>query len=61
MPRKTRAYRTTSISSESPIRVELFKNDKCRKAYDTLNCRRKIWSERAIVLDALDPAIRAIF
>ena len=32
-------------SSESPPRVELFKNDKCREAYDTLNCRHKIWSE----------------
>ena len=42
MPRKTTAHRTTSTSSESPTRVELFKNDKCREAYDTLNCRRKI-------------------
>ena len=61
MPRKTRAHRTTSTSSESPTRVELFKNDKCREAYVTLNCRRKIWSERAVVLDKLDPAIRANF
>ena len=61
MPRKTRAHTTTSTSSESPTRVELFKNDKCKEAYDTLNCRRKIWSERAVVLDALDPAIRANF
>ena len=61
MPRKTRAHRTTSTSSESPPRVELFKNDKCRETYDTLNCRCKIWSERAVVLDALDPAIRANF
>ena len=61
MPGKTRAHRTTSTSSESPIRVELFKNDKCREAYDTLNCRRKIWFERAVVLDALDLAIRANF
>ena len=61
MPRKTRAHRTTSTSSESPTRVELFKNDKCREAYDTLNCRRKIWYERAVVLDELDLAIRANF
>ena len=63
MPRKTRAHKTisTSTSSESPTRVELFKKDKCREAYETLNCRRKIWSERAVVLDALDPAIRANF
>ena len=61
MPRKTRAHRTTSTSSESPTRVELFKNDKCKEAYDTLNCWRKIWSKRAVVLDALDSAIRANF
>ena len=61
MLRKTRAHRTTSTSSVSPPRVELFKNDKCREAYDTLNCRRKIWFERAVVLDALDPAVRANF
>ena len=61
MPRKTRAHRTTSTSSESPPRVELSKNDKCREAYDTLNCKHKIWSERAVVLDQLDPAIRANF
>ena len=61
MPRKTRAHRTTSTSSESPTRVELFKNDKCREAYDTLNCRRKIWSGRTVVLNELDPAIRANF
>ena len=61
MPRKTRAHRTTSTSSESPTRVELFKNDKCREAFDSLNCKRKIWVERAVVLDELDPAIKANF
>ena len=61
MPRKTRAHRTTSISSESPPRVELFKNDKCRETYDSLNSKCKIWSEQAVVLDQLDPAIRANF
>ena len=61
MPRKTRAHRTTSTSSESPPSVELFKNDKCREAYDTLHCRRKIWFERVVVFDELDPAIRANF
>ena len=61
MPRKTRAHRTTSTSSESPTRVELFRNDKSREAFETLNCKRKIWAERAVVLDELDPAIRANF
>ena len=61
MPRKTRAHKTTSTFSESPTRVELFKNDKCREAFDSLNCKSKIWSEWAGVLDQLDPAIRANF
>ena len=61
MPRKTRAHRTTTTSSKSPTRVELFKNDKCREAFDSLNCKRKIWAERAVVLDELDPVIRVNF
>ena len=61
MPKKTRAHRTTSTSSKSPTRVELFRNDNCREAFDSLNCKRKIWVERAVVLDELDPAIRANF
>ena len=61
MPRKTRANRTPSTSSMSPSRVKEFKNEKCREAYETLNRKRKIWAERAVVLDELDPAIRANF
>ena len=59
MPRKTKAHRTPSTSSESPSRSELFRNDKSRKAYEKLNCKRKIWVERSVVLDEVDPAIRA--
>ena len=40
---------------------EVFRNDKCREAFDSLNNKRKIWAERAVVLDELDPAIRANF
>ena len=61
MPRKTRANRTPSTSSVSPSRVEEFRNDKCREAFKNLNCKRKIWAKRAVVLDELDPAIRANF
>ena len=61
MPRKTRAHRTPSTSSESPSRSEVFRNDKSREAFDTLNSKRKIWAERAVVLDEIDPAIRANF
>ena len=59
MPRKTRANRTPSISSVSPFRSELFRNDKSREVFEKLNCKRKIWAERSIVLDEVDPAIKA--
>ena len=58
MPRKTRANRTPSLSSVSPSRSQLFKNDRCRDAFEKLNCKRKIWTERSVVLDEVNPAIR---
>ena len=61
MPRKTRTHRTPSTSSKSPSRSEVFRNDKCKEAFDTLNSKRKIWAERAVVLDEIDPVIRANF
>ena len=59
MPRKTRAHSTPSTSSESPFRSELFRNDKSRKVYEKLNYKHKIWAEHFVVLDEVDPAIRA--
>ena len=59
MPRKTRTHRTPSTSSESPPRSKLFRNNKSREVYEKLNCKRKIWAERSVVLDEVDPAIRA--
>ena len=59
MPRKTRAHRTPSTSSESPPRSELFRNDKSREVYEKLNCKRKIWAECSVMLDEVDRAIKA--
>ena len=59
MPRKTRAHRTPSTFSKSPSRSELFRNDKNREVYEKLNCKRKIWAEHSVVLDEVDPTIRA--
>ena len=59
MPRKTRANRTPSLSSVSLSRSQLFRNDCCRKVFEKLNCKRKIWAERFVVLNEVDPAIRA--
>ena len=61
MPRKTRAHRTPSTSSESPSRSEVFKNDKSKEVYEKLNCKRKIWAKCSVILDEVDPAIRANF
>ena len=61
MPRKTRANRTPSLSSESPFTSELFRNDKSREVFEKLNCKRKIWVERSIVLDDIDRTIKANF
>ena len=59
MPRKTRAHRTPSTSSESPTRSEVFRNDKSKEVYEKLNCKCKIWVKRFVVLDEVDPATRA--
>ena len=42
MPRKTRANRVPSTPSVSPFRVQLFKNDHCREAFEKLDSKRKI-------------------
>ena len=43
----------------SPFRVQLFRNECAREAYEKLNSKRKIWVERSVILDEVDPAIRA--
>ena len=59
MPRKNRANRVPSTSSMSPSRVQLFRNEHSRKAFEKLNSKCKIWAERSVILDEVDPAIRA--
>ena len=59
MPRKTRANRVPSTPAVSLPRVQLFRNERAREAYEKLNSKRKIWAERSVILDEVDPAIRA--
>ena len=59
MPRKTRANRVPSTPSMSPSRVQLFRNERSREDYEKLNSKRKIWAERSVILDEVDPAIKA--
>ena len=39
----------------------MFRNDRSRDAFKTLNCKHKIWAERVVIIDEIDPAIRAKF
>ena len=59
MPRKTRANGDPSTPSVSPFKVQLFKNDRCCEAFEKLNSKRKIWAKHSVILDEVDPAIRA--
>ena len=59
MPRKTRANRVPSTLFVSPSRVQLFRNKRSREAYEKLNSKRRIWAECSVILDEVDPAIRA--
>ena len=59
MPRKTRANRVPSTPAMSPPRVQLFRNERAREAYEKLNSKCKIWAERSVILDEVNPAIRA--
>ena len=59
MPRTTRANRVTSTLSVSPSRVQLFTNEHSREAFEKLNSKRKIWAERSVILDEVNPAIKA--
>ena len=57
LSRKTRANRLPSTPAVSPSRVQLFRNEHAREAYEKLNSKRKIWAERSMILDEVDPAI----
>ena len=59
MPRKTRANRVSSTPSMSSSRVQLFKNDHCREAFEKLNSKHKIWAEHSVILNEVALAIRA--
>ena len=59
MPRKTRVNRVPFTPSVSPFRVQLFGNEHSREAFEKLNSKRKIWAEHSMILDEVDPAIRA--
>ena len=59
MPMKTRANRVPSTPSVSPSRNQLFKNGRCREAFEKLNSKSKMWVEHSVILDKVDPVIRS--
>ena len=59
MPRKTKANKVPSTPTVSPSRVQFFRNERAREAYEKLNSKRKIWAKRSMIIDEVDPAIRA--
>ena len=61
MTTKTRANRKASTSSKPSFESDKFSSVKNQELYETLNIKRKIWAERKLLLDELDPAIRANF
>ena len=61
MSRKTRANRKASFSSSLSFESECFLSEKHQETFEKLNLKRNIWVERKVLLDELDPAIRANF
>ena len=61
MTRKTRANRKASTSSEPSFESDRFPSVKNQELYETMNIKRKIWAERKVLLDELDPVIRVNF
>ena len=59
MPRKTRTNMIPSTHYVSPSKSQLFKNDRCREAFEKPNSKRKIWAECSVILDEVDPDIWA--
>ena len=37
----------------------MFRNEHAHGAYEKLNSKRKIWAKRSVILDEVNPAIRA--
>ena len=61
MTRKTRANRKASTFSDPSFESDRFLSVKNQELFETLNLKRKIWAEHKVLLDELDPAIRADF
>ena len=61
MTKKTRANRKASTSSDPSFKSDRFLSMKNQELFETLNLKRKIWAKHKVLLDEIDPAIRANF
>ena len=61
MTRKTRANKKAFTSSEPSFESDKFPSVKNQELYETLNIKRKFWTERKVLFDELDPTIMANF
>ena len=61
MSRKTRANKKASSSSSLSFESECFLSEKHQETFKKLNLKRNTCAERKVLLDDLDPAIRANF
>ena len=61
MPRKTRANRTSTFTSSPSFDHERSLSEKNQEAYEKLNLKKNIWTERKVLLDELDGEIKRNF
>ena len=61
MTRKTRANKKAFTSSEPSFESDKFPSVKNQELYETLNIKRKFWTERKVLFDELDPTIMVNF
>ena len=61
MVRKSRAYKKTSTSSTLVFQSDRFLSSKNQETFEKLNVYRKVWAERKVILDEVDPEIHRSF
>ena len=61
MVRKSRAHKKTSTSSIPVFQSDRFLSSKNQETFKKLNVYRKVWAERKVILDEVDPEIRRSF
>ena len=61
MDRNSRAHKKTSTSSTPVFLNDRFLTLKNQETFEKLNVYRKVWAERKVILDEVDPEIHRSF